>query len=227
MTGVQTCALPIFLQPTLTSDALTSESGEQVVTFNPTAGQRQLVCSGSQFSGTQSACLTTPVAALIDTRLGNLSRVSTTGVDLSLQYSAKNDYGKWKAGVSGNYILKYVVTQPSGSNNIVNSPGNPLQFRALGLLSWFRNSFGVNAQFHYTNGYHDYVDPLSRHVRPWTTVDTQFSWRLSSGIKLSLTATNLFNVTPPFINYSAGLGFDPEEGSDLGRVVGLDMSWIW
>lgn len=220
-------------QPALDADALTSESGGQIVTIAPSTQQRAAVCARSQFSGNPADCMNAPIYALVDTRLNNLSRVTTDGFDLTGRRDFGSDYRKWSIGATGTYILSYWVTQPSGNHNIIDSPGNPLQFQVRAFASLTLGSFGADLIAHFTDGYTDYVDQPTRNVRSLSTLDGQLTWRLARGkggscrTSISLSAQNIFGVNPPFVNNSIGLGYDPDNSSDRGRVVNLDFVECW
>jgi len=222
------------VQPMLNADALISASGEQVVTVNPSPQQRQTVCSRSQFFGVATDCLTVPIYAMVDTRLANLSQVRLNGVDLNVEYGFRGNHGEWRFGIYGSYVFEYDVIQPSGESNVVDSPGEPAQLRALTFVGWNGQRLEVDGFLHYSDGYRDFVDPLGGNVRSWTTVDGQIVWRCGSneergpgGLKLSVAIQNLFNLDPPFVNYSLGMGYDPKMSNDRGRVVSVNITKSW
>lgn len=221
-------------QPTLGTDALTSESGDQIVTVAPSPQQRAAVCARSQFSGTVADCLNSPVEALVDARLNDRSRVNTHGFDLTRKHEFENEYGKWSVGATGTYILDFWVTQLSGTRNTLDSPGNPLQFRVRAFASWSRQSLSVNFVAHYTDGYTDYVDQPARNVRSLSTLDGRLTWNIPSRgtaeccrTTVLLSAQNIFGVDPPFVNDGIGIGYDPTNFSDRGRVVSVDIKTRW
>ena len=70
-------------------------------------------------------------------------------------------------------------------------------------------------------------------VSSWTTVDVQIGYdlgRVIAGTRLSLSASNLFDRQPPYVEnasvYSAS-GFDPENASPVGRMVALQVVKKW
>ena len=50
------------------------------------------------------------------------------------------------------------------------------------------------------------------------------------GLRAQLTATNIFDRDPPYVQYSNGLygiGYNPENSDPLGRVVAIQLIKTW
>ena len=220
--------------PTITSDILTSPVSEELnlVTLNPTLSQREAVCTRSQYSGNSADCTQAPVDAVIDGRLHNVSRLRTRGVDFGISQQLDSSLvTAWEIG--GTYILKYRISGPLGSANLVSSPGYPDQFRMRARVVLDRSNFETSLMAQYANGYHDFLDQPNRDVASWTTVDFHFKWKFRasrrelSNLNLSLDVRNLFNHYPPFVNSSAGVAFDSANASVYGRNVTVGVSKRW
>ena len=85
----------------------------------------------------------------------------------------------------------------------------------------------------YADGYTDNFNDPSRSVDSWTTVDLTVAYNIGdekgvfSDTRLSLTARNLFNEDPPFVDTFAGLGYDSVNANPLGRFLSLQISKEW
>lgn len=220
--------------PIFGADSLTNPSDGDIVIQNPTLQQRSRVCDGSQFSGTLADCMNAKISAIVDGRLQNQARLTTSGVCLNIEDGFQTEFGKWSAKLNSTYIFQYISTDPSGSSNQVNTPDKPLRFRMLGAFSWSRGSLQSTAFVHYSGGYHDPVDQPPRDVRSWTTVDLRLARQIpvpEFGLKadalFSISVQNLFNVDPPFVDSALGIGFDTVNATDRGRVLTVAVKLHW
>ncbi len=209
-------------------DALTDPTTRNWITLNPSAAQQQVVCSRSRFIGGSTSCVNQPIGAIADFRLQNISRLDTRGVDVDLSHDFHTGQALWKATLGGTYIFRYVLADPSGTFDLVNTLGNPLRVRLSSTVSWSRRDWDANATVLYSGAYRDLTSTPYRDVRSWTTVNTQIGWRLpfverAAGTRLTLDVQNLFGVQPPFANDPAGVGWDPDNANVLGRVVKLTL----
>jgi outer membrane receptor protein involved in Fe transport len=50
---------------------------------------------------------------------------------------------------------------------------------------------------------------------------------LLHGLTVSLSAQNLFDTDPPFVNQSSGIGYDASSADPLGRFVALQLIKRW
>jgi iron complex outermembrane receptor protein len=71
-------------------------------------------------------------------------------------------------------------------------------------------------------------------VSSWTTLDLNFSYAIArhsggplSGTTFSLSAENVFDRKPPFLNNSVGVGYDQENGELTGRFLSLSVRKTW
>jgi outer membrane receptor protein involved in Fe transport len=85
----------------------------------------------------------------------------------------------------------------------------------------------------YMDGYRDIATVPHRDVRSWTTLDVDFSYTpqwhagLFSDTTFSLSAENVLNRNPPFLNNAVGIGYDQENGDLTGRMVSLTVRKKW
>jgi outer membrane receptor protein involved in Fe transport len=217
--------------------ALTLPQYAVAVIRNPTAAERQALCSRSTFSGNAATCLTSPVAAILDARLRNLAHVQEDGVDLLGIYGFDSRMGEFDFGLNATYLFNYsrAATSLAAPLLLDNTQNNPLDFRARASLGWKLGGFDATLFANYANAYKDVVtDPQHpRHIASWTTFDLNLSYdfesynRLLSGTQVFLSAENLFDRPPPFFNNPIGIGYDPENASLVGRFVSLHLRTQW
>lgn len=207
-----------------------------LVTRDPTAAQRQIACSQGVFIGTPSDCLDAPVAALVDMRLNNVAATEMSGVDFGVKYRTATRAGDLDAAVDSTYLFAFRETQFAGSpsEDLLDTTGNPIDLRVRGTLSFRRGGFGATGAVNYFGSYIDtYSDP-QRRIASWTTVDLQVSYDFGTrgpafldGAAIALTARNVLNANPPFVNNPAGVGYDPENADLLGRVLSIGLRKAW
>lgn len=215
--------------PEFVTDALTDPTTHSWITLNPSAAEQQEVCSRSRFIGGNVSCINQPVGAIADFRLQNISRLDTRGVDVNLSRDLVAGQAIWKASVGGTYIFRYVLADPSGAFDLVNTLGNPLRVRLRSIFSLSWRDWDASATVLYSGAYRDLTSTPYRDIRSWTTVNTQVVWKLpfaghAAGTQLALDVQNLFGAEPPFANDPAGVGWDPYNASILGRVVKLTLT---
>jgi hypothetical protein len=86
----------------------------------------------------------------------------------------------------------------------------------------------------YSNHYRDTLSIPNRNVASWTTIDTQASYRVGISnaswldeTELLLTATNILDRDPPFVNNELGVGYDLLNGNLRGRALGVAVRKNW
>lgn len=208
-----------------------------IVTRNPTAEERAVVCSRSTFFGDPADCLSSPIAAIIDARTNNTSIVKNTGIDLLGSYSFDTDVGRFDLDMNATYALDYSQRQTPTAPKVelLDRVNNPVRFRARSSLSWSRLGFSTAAFLNYSDSYHDNLSVPNRKIDSWVTADIQLSYETdaaqsqwSRGISVALTVRNLLDEDPPFVNNGAGgIGYDAENADLLGRFVNLRFRKEW
>jgi outer membrane receptor protein involved in Fe transport len=177
-------------------------------------------------------------AAVVDARLQNLSVVKQSGLDLDLGYGFALAGGRAEIGAAGTYIfhIDQALTPNAPVTNVVSILGNPVNLRARGRATWSGRAFGAALFVNYVNGYTNETNSTPQHVDSWTTVDLQLSYRFRAsggalkGLKLALSASNLFDTDPPYAAYYIGTdtaAYDPENASAIGRVVSFQVTKSW
>ena len=209
-----------------------------VITRDPSQAQIAAICNSPDYQGSVSACLASAPAAIIDGRLANLASTRTTGVDLQAGDSFSGSWGRVDVGVAGNYVFKFdqAVTAASAPVDIVNTITNPLALRLRGTIEWNREAPGMpgpgfTLAVNYTSGYRNPGSALVPTVSPWTTLDARVVYRTRhdkgwlSGMEFSVTAVNVLNHDPPFVDDL--YGYDVYNVQALGRVLNADISKRW
>jgi outer membrane receptor protein involved in Fe transport len=209
-----------------------------VITRNPSRAQIAVICDSPDYQGSVSACLASSPAAIIDGRLANLASTLTTGLDLQAGDSFSGPWGRLDLGVTGNYVFKFdqAVTATSAAVDIVNTITNPLALRMRGTIEWNREAPGMpgpgfTLAVNYTSGYKDPGSTPMPNVSPWTTLDARVVYRTRhnqgwlGGMEFSVTAVNVLNHAPPFVDDL--YGYDVYNVQALGRVLNADISKRW
>lgn len=177
------------------------------------------------------------VTAIVDARTQNLARQNLDGIDFDLGYRfAFADAAE--IGVSGSYLLGFSqqITTSAPSFSVVDTVGYPVDLRLRGRATISESGLGAALFVNYVDGYRNQSSGTVRKVASWTTLDLQLSYRFGesrgalSGLSLSLSATNLLDADPPHLAYALGtltIGYDAENASPLGRVIGFQVTKQW
>jgi hypothetical protein len=194
-----------------------------------------------------SRCLepVTDIGAIVDQRQSNLAASQTSGIDWVARERVETRAGKLDTDVSATYILDYRqrVTPTSDSVQIVNTAGNPPRLRLRAGLQWKKSVWYAGAAINFTSGYSNKGSldalgdelPLSD-VASWSTFDLQFGYvtldahpaSSSSGMRISLVVTNVFDHNPPYVDdHAYGLGYDPSNANPFGRQLSVEVRKLW
>ena len=220
----------------LEPDVLNQPDLSWLVARDFTTAERNALCAQTQFSGAASDCVGARIGAIIDNRLRNLEQLQTRGIDAIGRYAFPVASGNLELGLSGTYLLDYSQQKTPGTppQSLLNTQNSPLNLRLRASLSWQRSAFGASGYINFQNGYRDIASQPNRSVRSWTTFDVQLRYALGtaragrpSGTEIAISAQNLFNTTPPFLNNPLGVGYDQENADLTGRVVSLDLRERW
>jgi iron complex outermembrane recepter protein len=221
----------VNLAPTLFSDPTLA----WLVNRNITATVRGDVCGQTRFVGSGS-CLDTPIDAIVDNRIRNVEYLHTQGIDLLGKYKFASGFGRFEAGFNGTYLLAYTEQRTPGLPPIalLSTPNNPINLRIRSSLSWDHRGWGASFGLNFDNAYKDTLSQPNRHVRSWTTFDAQLryqseggDWGPFSNLEFAISAQNVFNRSPPFLNNPVGVGYDQENADLIGRIVSLDIRKHW
>jgi iron complex outermembrane recepter protein len=228
-------------QTDLSVDVLENPALSYLVERDVSAAERARVCGSSQFVGSIQDCLNAPIGAIVDVRLHNVETLLTDGLDAAFRYELNSPAGRFKLGLESNYILRYSQAETPGAplESFRNMAHYPIGLHVHGLLEWDWRRLWVTGEASHQGNYRNIViDPEgqldAQSVRSWTTVNAAIGYSMAtawplerSQARISLSVRNLLNRSPPFVNSSEGIGYDPENGELVGRrvIVGMQLRW--
>ena len=200
--------------------------------YDPTV----LAFLGGPFPAADILAGTFPVEVIVDNRLTNLAQSVVTGAEVQMSYDFETALGSFNLGFTGSYLFdferKFIEADPLMEE--VDTLGRPVDFRARSSATWGRNGWVVTGFVNYTDGYIDQFSNPARAVDSWTTVDLTIAYNnagegntLLSSTRLSLSAQNLLDEDPPFVDTIGGVGYDAANANPLGRFVSLQITKDW
>jgi len=174
---------------------------------------------------------------IFHTETQNLSRTHVRGVDFTLSYTRPLLAGTMALDVSGTRLIAMdqQLTGTAPATDILGTIFNPVRWRARGHFGWARAGFSADAFLNYTGGYRNTLVAPAEHVGSWNTLDGQIGYRFPSasplkGARIALSATNLFDKRPPYVNYqlyNVTFGYDPNQASLIGRQLSIGLTFQW
>lgn len=178
------------------------------------------------------------VKVILDARVSNLAKVVIDGLDLDLTYSRPFAGGALKASLTGSEIfgLKQGASESAPMTDVVGTVGNPVKRRLRGQAGWSGDHWDGNVAVNYVSAYSNQTLSPAVPVSSWTTADAQIGYRIGarngalSGVRLSLSASNIFDRDPPFIvlrTVNSTIGYDPDNASPVGRLVAVQIVKSW
>jgi outer membrane receptor protein involved in Fe transport len=219
--------------------ALTDPANAFFVTPSPSAGYAQSVVNeylpNEVYNYTGGPFVPGSIVAVVDARLSNVASQSARGADLSINYRIDAESSSTLLFLNGSYLdLVQRDTPESPPQTLSGLAFYPPKFRVRTGVTWKPASWAitgiVNYLAHETN---TQVVPAAS-VASWTTIDASVRYSptlkgLWSGFSLSLSALNVLNKEPPFVESSTfkGLNYDSSNVSPLGRMITLQVSKEW
>jgi iron complex outermembrane recepter protein len=222
-------------RPVPTATLLTDPTLADLITLNPTLEQRQAVCSSAPYQG-PGTCMTLPIVGLADLRVRNSQIMKTSGIDVLGQYVRHAERSTLTFRVDGTYLVSFSEAQTPDSirSERVSTQNYPIDLRLRGSLDWQRGPFRTGAFVNYFDDYRDIASIPQRRVSSWTTFDLALSYSLGpgsgtpfAGTTFSLSAENVLDREPPFLNNSIGIGYDQENGELTGRILSFSVRRNW
>ena len=178
-----------------------------------------------------------PVQMLLDVRLKNLASTRVSGIDVNFRYPVSTHLGQLDFTLNANYLTRFdeAFLSTQAPFNVLNTIARPVDLRMRGSGTWSRNGFSMSAFLNYSNSYTDTISVPNRHIGSWTTADLQLRYDASTagrtnlleGVVLALSALNLLDEDPPFVDSTRGVGYDATNASPLGRYIALSLSRRW
>lgn len=178
------------------------------------------------------------VTAIVDARIANLARQTERGLDFDLGYKFGKHDAQFELGVSGTRLLRLSQQQLAGTAvaQVLSTIGYPVDLRMRGRAIASFGRFDAALFVNYVDSYRNTAVQPEERVASWTTVDLDIGYHLTAdrgllrGLRLSLSASNLFDRDPPYANVRTNLsasGYDAENASPVGRLVALQLTKSW
>jgi iron complex outermembrane receptor protein len=170
----------------------------------------------------------------------NFGRLSTSGVDVELNYEIATRWGDFVQRLSATWVNEFTAidvptTSPLDRVGIASPAGSVPRWRVVGGLAWKRNGVGLSATLDWLPGYMDAdADGLTgRRLPSRTLVDLQASFKMDQllgssplweDLSLQAGVKNLFDELPPFADVGFAIGFDSSQGDLVGRLGYLRLT---
>lgn len=218
-----------------------------VVTLNPDpTSVTELFAGANQvldFSGpgfTNGGATPADVVAVVDDRVSNTAETRTSGLDLILRYGLRLGSDELHAELNANRVFRFddKLTAASPWIRRLDTPFNPVRWRARAGLSWGHGPVSLVSFLNYTASYQDNRTLTVRPVHSFTTIDagvalngsaTRLGWL--KRLRLAFNVQNLFDAKPPLLlpsqGSSAGIGYDSVNASGRGRVLSFQLRGSW
>ncbi len=171
----------------------------------------------------------TSYVALVDGRSVNTGSVTVSGIDWDVSYAEETANGRLSAAISATWLFRFVerLTPAAAAVDRVGLLGRPSDIRVRASVGWSNPIWNVNAFVNHVADYKDDASSPPRGIAPFTTVDASLGWRLGgsreNGLRVLLSAENLFDVDPPFVDRINGFGFDAANANPFGRRLALEI----
>jgi iron complex outermembrane recepter protein len=201
-----------------------------LITRNPSQAQIDAICALPGFDGD----CTGPFAAILDSRLRNISVVKTSGLDIDISDSIETAHGTWTVGLGGTNVFEFerAITDTAPTLDVLDTLANPLDLRLRGRVAWSGFGWTVGAAVNYADDYHIATDDSTK-IDSWTTVDLHVGFRTRRGegwfdnTRLSLSVVNLLDEQAPFVDQPQPVGYDSTNSSILGRLASFQLLKEW
>jgi iron complex outermembrane receptor protein len=164
--------------------------------------------------------------------LQNAAHVQESGVDFRIAFPFTIEENKFSFQGNLAYIseLSTAFTDNSTPVNILNTFGNPVQYRGRASLSWSAGEFGATAAANYSGQYRDTTAIPNRTVESYVTADLlmTYSPEALDNFTFNVSVTDLFDEEPPYVQgLVQGVHFDPGNITPLGRFVAVEVRTQW
>jgi len=165
----------------------------------------------------------------------NIGDLTTTGIDLDMQYLLESDAGEIRFSYVLNYVLEYEDKRPDTDGgqriNVQEGDFEQPQFRWTTAVDWTLDDLTANVSINYVDEFEQDSSvriqedgTILAPVDSMMTVDTSISYFGIESTTLTLGATNLFNEKPPFA-YDDFMGFAVNVHSGQGRFAYLKATY--
>lgn len=210
------------------------------VSLFPSTAQLDAVLDDADFFDNYSGAPYDPstVVAIAHNNYTNATDQTAEGFDLSYRQSFAVGRGDWTAAVNATWLtLKQQTISTVPERQLSGTVFNPPEFKTRGSVTWTDDHWSATVTANYLDGFTDTGVVPTQPIGSWTTFDASVTYRFRattgalSGVKLALTASNLFDRDPPRTASTGllyvGLDYDSTNTSILGRFVGLTLTKGW
>jgi len=177
------------------------------------------------------------VVAAIYNQNTNATAQTIRGFDLSYRQGFSFGFGDVDAFGNASWLKLQQQTIPTvASVTLTGTIFSPPKFKARAGGTWTRGGLSATTIVNYVADEVDTLVSPGFDVGSWTTVDATVAYRFdggsraTSGLRLVLSASNLFNEAPPYTPSPVsdmGPHFDSTNASIVGRFVSLTVSKAW
>jgi outer membrane receptor protein involved in Fe transport len=196
------------------------------------------VASGARFAdfvGTGTA----GVRNVVDFRQQNAALVRQSGGDFALSYVANFQPGNLSTRLIAAYVDEIDTQLVVGAvhQDLVSTYNNPIDWRIRAEAGWSTNGWALHGAVNYTDRYKNTNQAGSPSIGSWTTVDLLARFEpdaystasLWHGVEIALSAQNVFDKDPPFVNSGLpfSVNYDPANANPVGRFVSLELRKSW
>ncbi len=178
----------------------------------------------------------TTLNAFIDGRRQNLGSLRQEGIDANLAYAFDSGIGRWRLGADLSFITKLTrATAPgSASIDVLDTFGNPVNFRGRGSVIWSSGGFAFASFVNYVDSYTNTAIAPNVRAKSYTTVDANLSYDLEkggasgllAGTRIALSIQNAFDRDPPVV-LNGTLSYDSQNINPIGRFFALEVTKKW
>ncbi|MFC5342951.1 TonB-dependent receptor plug domain-containing protein (plasmid) [Brevundimonas staleyi] len=206
---------------------------------NPTAAQQQSLLAGADYyTATATPYDPSTVTAILLNQYWNATAQTVAGVDIGYRQSFEVATGSVDLFANLTWLelrQQTISTMPAQeiSGTIFNVPN----FKARLGATWRSGGFTMTGIVNHLPDELDTGVVPNRTIGAWTTADANIAYRFDaesgvwSGVTLSVSATNLFDRSPPFAASASvsayGLNYDTTNYSPVGRFIAFQVSKAW
>jgi iron complex outermembrane receptor protein len=224
--------------PTILSTAAMQALYAPYINLNPTRAQVEAAYAAN--NAIPASTDPTLVKFIIDGRSNNIGISIIRGMDFTGHYFVPTDWGVFGVQESGIFYFQYLNSVLPGAPVFenINQINFPTKFTSKTQFSWDNGSgLHVGTFVTFMPPYLNNLISPSQKVSSYTQVDLQLNYQFAEGLSwipdeaswltdhaaISLSVLNLFNQTPPYVNNTTGLEYDPQNVTAEGRVVSIEL----
>ena len=216
------------------AQALSTPAYAKFIDYSPTAGEQAAIIASSQFSNFTGAPYNPgKVVAIAFNRYMNTVAQHVKGLDLSGSYGA--DLGPGWLAIRGSLSWLDSSQQTTTADRVHDLSGTlfyPAKIKGRIGAVWSQGGFSASTFANYISGVTNTVNGIKS--GSFTTLDATLRYATGerqgffSGLEFALSATNLFDRSPPLYTPSGGNPpYDSTNYSPIGRFLSVSASKHW